>query len=47
MNLRVAVALLTLAGLALYTAGMLAESQSRPQITSRSTQNPISQEVGR
>lgn len=47
MNLRVAVALLTLAGLALYTAGMLAENQPRPEITSRSNANPISQEVGR
>jgi hypothetical protein len=47
MNLRVAVALLTLAGLALYTAGLLAEGEPSPQITSRPIANPISQEVGR
>jgi hypothetical protein len=48
MNFRVVVALLTLAGLALYTAGLLAEEKPGPPITSRSNQNPIYQEeVGR
>jgi hypothetical protein len=53
MSLRVAVALLTIAGLALWTAGLLVEKagshspQGNSLVAQHSNPNPISQEVER